>query len=527
MASQEGVPEGSRADAAANAAPAAADAGGGAADKQPAGETAGKQPAGDGAAADTKKKDKEGGKKKGKSRDNDAKAALKVPKGMRDFDPLEMAIRERVIGRVRSHFERHGAVTIETPVMELYSTLMGKYGEDTKLIYELKDQGGECLALRYDLTVPFARYLALHRVSSIKRYHISRVYRRDMPSVARGRFREFYQCDFDIAGNGAPMVADAECVKLMAELLTDLPIGGFLIKLNHRGLLDGMLEVCGVDEADFRPVCSAIDKLDKEPWDKVRAELIAKGCTEETCDLIQGFVVLNGEPAALHAEIVASGRFASSERAVQALQDLDMLCQYMAALNIPEGAVRLDLSLARGLDYYTGVIFEAVLTDGGSKVGSICGGGRYDTLMGMFLPNPKNGVPCVGFSLGLERIFAIVEERERAAGVVRASKTDVLVASVGKGMVGNRLAVLARLWDAGIAAEHMLQPNPDLRKQLGKADTDGTPVVVLVGEDEWARGAVKIKLLATKAEEEVAIGELVDAVRRAITAAAPAEAMAE
>jgi len=177
-----------------------------------------------------------------------------------------MAIREKVFKEIGDCFKRHGAVTIETPIFELKETLTGKYGEDSKLIYDLQDQGGELCSLRYDLTVPFARYVAMNRVKQIKRYQIGRVYRRDNPIMTKGRYREFYQCDFDIAGEYDLMVPDSEALRLMVEILTQLQVGSFTIKLNHRKLLDGVFAISGVPEEKFRPISSAVDKLDKTPW---------------------------------------------------------------------------------------------------------------------------------------------------------------------------------------------------------------------------------------------------------------------
>ena len=191
------------------------------------------------------------------------KITLKCAKGTRDFQPDQMAVREKVINRIINVFKCHGAVTIDTPVFELKEVLTGKYGEDSKLIYDLKDQGGEILSLRYDLTVPFARYVAMNKIMNIKRYQIAKVYRRDNPSISQGRYREFYQCDFDIAGQYDPMVPDAECVKIVKDIIKSMNIGNFVIKVNHRQILDGIFEVCGVSTDMFRTICSSVDKLDK------------------------------------------------------------------------------------------------------------------------------------------------------------------------------------------------------------------------------------------------------------------------
>ena len=199
---------------------------------------------------------------------------LRTAKGTTDYHPYQMIIREKVIELVKSVFERHDAETIDTPVFELKEVLTGKYGEDSKLIYDLKDQGGEILALRYDLTVPFARYVVMNNLASIRRYQIAKVYRRDNPSMSRGRYREFYQCDFDIAGKYDDMVTDVECVLIVKEILSKLNLGKFEIKVNHRQILDGIFEVCGVPSSKFRTICSAVDKLDKSPWEEVRREMV-------------------------------------------------------------------------------------------------------------------------------------------------------------------------------------------------------------------------------------------------------------
>jgi len=359
---------------------------------------------------------KSGGKKKAK-RSAEEKAAgqkfvLKTPKGMRDYGPAEMAIRQHVFEKIIGVFKLHGAVTIDTPVMELKETLTGKYGEDSKLIYDVADQGGELLSLRYDLTVPFARYVAQNRIDKIKRYHIARVYRRDQPAMNRGRYREFYQCDFDIAGQYEPMMPDAECVKIVSQILTALELNDFTIKVNHRCLLDGMFAVCGVPEPKFRTICSAVDKLDKEEWACVRAEMIdEKGLDAASADKIGEYVKLSGGTE-LAQKLEADAALMANESAKKGVEDMRKLLQFCDVYGCLD-KVSFDLSLARGLDYYTGVIYEAVLPPlpSGERVGSVAGGGRYDNLVGMFAGGKGRGsvVPCVGVSMGVERIFTIME----------------------------------------------------------------------------------------------------------------------
>lgn len=200
-----------------------------------------------------------------KDKESKSNIALKVPKGTKDWEGKDMVIREKIFNSITKVFKRHGAVTIDTPVFELKEILSGKYGEDSKLIYDLADQGGELCALRYDLTVPFARWLAMNpTVSQIKRYHIAKVYRRDAPAMTKGRMREFYQCDFDIAGQWDPMLPDAEILRIVTEVFEELGWKGrYTIKLNHRKILDGIFEVCGVPQDKIRTISSAVDKLDK------------------------------------------------------------------------------------------------------------------------------------------------------------------------------------------------------------------------------------------------------------------------
>lgn len=224
------------------------------------------------------------------------KFVLKTPKGTRDYGPAQMAVRESVLKTVTDSFKKHGAETIDTPVFELRDVLMGKYGEEGgKLVYDLQDQGGELLSMRYDLTVPFARYLAMNKVSNIKRYHIAKVYRRDQPVMTRGRYREFYQCDFDIAGQYDLMLPEAECLKIVDEVLSAIDIGEFYVNLNHRLILEGMFAVSGIPAKEFKTICSSVDKLDKTLWNEVEEEMIKeKGLTKEQTTKLGQFVRFRG-----------------------------------------------------------------------------------------------------------------------------------------------------------------------------------------------------------------------------------------
>lgn len=432
----------------------------------------------------------------------------KIAKGTRDFAPEQMRVREQAFDVIRRVFKRHGAVEIDTPVFELKEVLTGKYGEDSKLIYDLADQGGELLSLRYDLTVPFARYLAMNSTGNIKRFQTAKVYRRDQPQLARGRYREFYQCDFDIAGTFAPMVADAEAITVGTEILAELPVGPFLIKLNHRKLLDAVFEISGVPSEKFRPICSAVDKLDKVPWEEVKIEMVhEKGLDEKVADKIGTFVLQAGEPRAMLSKLKTSNIFGEHVAANEALNDLDLLFTYLDSMGSLQ-YVSFDLSLARGLDYYTGVIYEAVLTSGTSQVGSIAAGGRYDNLVGMFSQSGAQ-TPCVGISIGIERIFAIVERMAKEMNLLQSPTVEVFVASIGDKMTTHRMKVTKQLWAANISAEYSHQEAPKFKRQLDEVLERGIPFMVVLGQEEVDRGTVKIKDMRKHDEVEVPVTEVV------------------
>ncbi|XP_058827792.1 histidine--tRNA ligase isoform X2 [Topomyia yanbarensis] len=456
---------------------------------------------------------------------------LKTPKGTRDYGPESMALRQQIFDKVIAVFKKHGAETIDTPVFELKEVLTGKYGEDSKLIYDLKDQGGEILALRYDLTVPFARFVGMGNVFNIRRYHIAKVYRRDNPAMTKGRYREFYQCDFDIAGTYDPMLPDAECVKVVVEILSDLDIGEFVVKLNHRKLLDGMFEACGVPADKFRTICSSVDKLDKTPWDEVRKEMIdEKGLEASIADRIGEYVRMSGG-VELVDKLAEDENLKKIKPALEGIADMRLLLQYCEIFGLKDKII-FDLSLARGLDYYTGVIYEAVLkaeppaptVNGGGKskknkeedvsVGSVAGGGRYDNLVGMFNPKRKQ-VPCVGVSIGVERIFSILEAKTQQK--VRTTEVEVYVASAHKGLLLKRMEVLNKLWGAGIKAEHSYKQNPKLLAQLQYCEEYQIPYAIVLGDGELSRGVVKLREINSRKEDEVPLETLVEELRNRLS----------
>lgn len=438
-----------------------------------------------------------------------AKVQLKTAKGTRDYGAEHTAVRNDVLGRITEVFKRHGAVNIDTPIFELKDVLTGKYGEDSKLIYDLADQGGESLSLRYDLTVPFARYLAMNKITNIKRYQIAKVYRRDNPSVARGRYREFYQCDYDIAGQYDEMIPEAECVFVAVEILKSLDVGRFRVKVNHRLLLDGLFESCGVPAEKFRTICSSVDKLDKSPWSEVENEMVnEKGLSKEVADRIGSYVRMNGTDR-LVTELFEDDLLTKSKMAVQGLESMRLFFRYIKLFDIDD-LVSFDLSLARGLDYYTGIIYEVVLLDKDESVGSVAGGGRYDNLVGMFHPKNKT-IPCVGISIGVERLFTVIEAKlAKQKKKVRTTEIQVFVAAAQKDLVEHRMSVCKDLWNAGVKAEHSYKKNPKLLAQLQHCEENEIPWAVIIGEQEIAKGVVKLRDVATRQEEEVKREHLVE-----------------
>ncbi|XP_044278767.1 histidine--tRNA ligase, cytoplasmic-like isoform X1 [Varanus komodoensis] len=443
---------------------------------------------------------------------------LKPPKGTKDFNPTQMSIREKIFATVTNCFKRHGAVTIDTPVFEQKELLLDKYGEASKLIYDLKDQGGELLSLRYDLTVPFARYLAMNKITNLKRYHIGKVYRRDSPVMGKGRYREFCQCDFDIAGRYDPMIPEAECLKVLHEILSALSFRDFLIKVNDRRILNGILtDVCGVPKAKFETACCTLDKLDKMTWEEVRTEMVEeKGVLPEAVDRLGEYTRLQGGPL-LVKQLLQDPRLSQSKLAMEGLQDMELLFKYLALFGIID-QVSLDLSLARGLDYYTGVIFEAVLPpqhDGslqeGLSMGSVAGGGRYDGLVATLSPKGTD-VPCVGLSIGVERIFSLLEQS--IEGKIHTTETQVLVASAQKNFLAWRMKLISQLWDAGIKAEMFHKKNPKLLKQLQYCEKVGIPLVAIIGEKELQDGVVKLRDVATRREIDVPQENIIEEIQR-------------
>lgn len=342
--------------------------------------------------------------------------------------------------------------------------------------------------------------------TQVSRYQIAKVYRRDQPNESRGRYREFYQCDFDIAGEYESMITDAEILLIIAEAFDELKLD-ITIKLNHRKILDGMFAVAGVPEDKIRSISSAVDKLDKLPWEEVRKEMVEqKGLQEDVADQVGRFVQNKGDLRKMLAFLESDEKLMANESIKAGVQDMTLLLSYVEAYQVAD-KISFDLSLARGLDYYTGLIFEvitAIPTTGGKKkkdkepaVGSIAAGGRYDNLVGMY---GNRAVPCVGVSFGVERIYTILGSRipkKKGESLVKPELDVYVVAAGGKdGLLLERMAICAQLTKAGLRAAFLKKANPKLLPQFNAADK--VPLSVILGPDELAAGNVRLKVSTGK-----------------------------
>jgi histidyl-tRNA synthetase len=419
-------------------------------------------------------------------------ARTEPARGMRDFLPDDVRRREYVIGLIERTYERYGFEPLETPAVENLETLLGKYGEEgNQLIFKILKRGeheatGQAdLALRYDLTVPLARVIAHHQSRLprlFKRYQIQPVWRADRP--ARGRFREFYQCDVDALGSTSPAV-EAELCAAVSDALTDLGFADFTIRINHRQLLTSILTTLAIPEPLHGTALVAVDKLDKIGPDGVRAEMEARGiAADATTRMLGAFDALRaGDPA------VRAGLDAAGDTALANVHAILGLLQGTSA----ERRVQLDPSLARGLSYYTGAIMEINVAD---LAGSLGGGGRYDNLVGMFL---GQSIPACGFSLGLERILVVMGERGMFPDSLATAPADVMVSVFEPADIGQALRVAARLRTAGLRV--LVYPDADkMGKQIKYADSRGIPFVAILGGDEIAAGTVTVKHLAAKTQ---------------------------
>lgn len=446
-----------------------------------------------------------------------------IPKGTRDFSPVEMAKRNYIFNTIREVFYRYGFQQIETPSMENLSTLMGKYGEEgDKLLFKIQNSGDyfsgltdeELLSrnaaklaskfcekgLRYDLTVPFARYVVMHRdeiTFPFKRFQIQPVWRADRPQ--KGRYREFYQCDADVVGSNS-LLNEVELVQMIDAVFQQFGIR-VSIKINNRKILTGIAEIIG--EADkIVDITVAIDKLDKIGLDNVNAELASKGIPQEAIDKLQPIILLSGSNEEKLATL--KNVLAASETGLKGVEESEFILKTIAGLGI-QSEVELDLTLARGLNYYTGAIFEVKALD--VQIGSISGGGRYDNLTGVF---GMEGMSGVGISFGADRIYDVLNQLDLYPKEA-VNGTQLLFVNFGESEAAYVLPVLAQVRAAGIRAE--IYPDAaKMKKQMSYANAKMVPFVAIVGENEMKEGKVMLKNMASGEQSLVTPEELVAAI---------------
>ena len=448
-----------------------------------------------------------------------------IPKGTRDFSPVEMAKRNFIFDTIREVFYLYGFQQIETPSMENLSTLMGKYGEEgDKLLFKIQNSGDyfsgltdeELLSrnaaklaskfcekgLRYDLTVPFARYVVMHRdeiTFPFKRFQIQPVWRADRPQ--KGRYREFYQCDADVVGSNS-LLNEVELVQMIDTVFNRFGIR-VSIKVNNRKILTGIAEIIG--EADkIVDITVAIDKLDKIGLDNVNAELASKGISEEAIAKLQPIIQLKGT----NAEKLATLKqvLAGSETGLKGVEESEFILHAVEGLHV-KSEVELDLTLARGLNYYTGAIFEVKALD--VQIGSISGGGRYDNLTGVF---GMDGMSGVGISFGADRIYDVLNQLDLYPKEA-VNGTQLLFVNFGEAEAAYVLPVLMQAREAGIRAE-IYPDSAKMKKQMGYANSKNIPFVALVGETEMNEGKVTLKNMTTGEQTLVTPEELIAAIRK-------------
>lgn len=447
-----------------------------------------------------------------------------IPKGTRDFSPTQMARRNYIFDTIRQVYRLYGFRQIETPAMENLSTLMGKYGEEgDKLLFKILNSGDFTRSvstddydkanalqlaarfcekgLRYDLTVPFARFVVQHRDElqmPFKRYQIQPVWRADRPQ--KGRYREFYQCDADVVGSDS-LLCEVELMQIVDEVFRRFGIR-VSIKINNRKILSGIAEVIGAADRII-DITVAIDKLDKIGLDGVNAELLAAGLTEDQVQKLQPIISLSG----INAEKLATMRnvLAQSETGIKGCDEVETVLRALNALD-GESIYELDLTLARGLNYYTGCIFEVKALD--VQIGSITGGGRYDNLTGIF---GLAGLSGVGISFGADRIYDVLEQLDLYPADTEAG-AQLLFLNFGEAEAAQCLAYARQAREAGIATE-VYPDSVKMKKQMQYANASQVPYVALVGESELASGLVTLKDMHSGEQSQLSIEQVIDKVR--------------
>lgn len=422
------------------------------------------------------------------------KVTPRILPGFAEFLPKEQILFNKIYDSIRNVYEKYGFLPIDTPAIELSEVLLAKAGGETeKQIYRFT-KGDNDLSLRFDLTVPLARYVSMHEpnlVFPFKRYHMSKVYRGERPQ--KGRFREFYQCDIDIIGaEELPLVYDAEIPAVICDVFKEINLGDFTIRLNNRKILGGFFASIGLSDK-ITDVLRVIDKLEKIGADGVTKELIEVGADDETISKILAFVSISGTTDEILEKLGALG--IEDETFKQGVYELSEVIRYMRAFNIPEKNFAIDLTIARGLDYYTGTVYETMLNDY-KKLGSVCSGGRYENLTGYYTDKK---MPGIGISIGLTRLFSQLLD----AGIVSAENSSlakVLVVPMDNTVLPFALSTASEFRAAGIATDVYLCEK-GMKQKMKYADRLGIPYVAIIGETEMQNGVISLKNMREKGDQ--------------------------
>lgn len=444
-----------------------------------------------------------------------------IPKGTRDFLPEQMLRRQFVMNTIKSVFERYGYEPLETPSFEKLDILSGKFGEEgEQLIFKLLKRGtgiekvGRDIkeftvskfsdlvdeALRYDLTVPLCRVIAMYQNEMIipfKRYQMQPVWRGDKPQ--KGRYREFYQCDADTVGS-ASMLADAETIALVNEILTTLGFKKFKIRINNRKILSGIVKYSGLDVNRSNEVCIAIDKFEKIGIDGVKQELLERELPQTAVNKILPILEISGEAETILKDV--SSLLNSIEIGTEGITEIKELISYIQTLGVPQQNYVIDLYLARGLTYYTGPIYESVVIE--ANIGSLTGGGRYDELVGMFLGKK---IPATGTTIGIERIIDAMTDLDMLPD--SKTKTQVLVTIFDENTKKASLEITNKLRSTGINTEIFFDSS-GLKKQFKYADKKGIPFVVILGPDEISKNEISLKNMSSGEQINMQIDKLIE-----------------
>ena len=421
------------------------------------------------------------------------KISLGTPLGVRDYCPNDMKIRNFMLETIHNIFELYNGIQIETSIFEFKDLLQYKYGEDEKLIFNMEDNK---ISLRYDLTVPLVRYLIMNKIERGKFFRIGKVYRCDTPVICKARLREFYQCDFDIIGNNDLMFTDAECICIIHDILSKLGIKNFIIRINNRKIIDSVFKICKVPNKLFSTITSSVDKLDKHDWNYIQKEMIDKGLSINIIDNLKKYFNNNFDIQNLEDLMVFN------KANIVGIQEIKKLQEYLEIYGIID-YVKFDLSLVRGLDYYTSTIYETVVT--GTDIGSVAAGGRYDKLINSY--NNTMNSPCVGMSIGFERLFLLCK-------LSNYNNCKVLIVTCGNVELKYKLLLIKNLRNNNIKCDMSYKKKAKVLDQFQYAEDNNIPYCIILGSEEISKGVYKVRDTKSRKETDVSFQDIISYIKK-------------